>query len=74
MNFLLMKSPIISPQSANNMKGKKFISSTVSLSFEKRSTLTESLLQVETVNVLSLSTPITIKMSLDLRTINLFAK
>lgn len=56
------------------MKGKRFIGSTVSLAFEKRSTLSESRLLVETIDVKSLSTPVTIKMTLDLKTINPAAK
>jgi hypothetical protein len=74
MNFMLMRSPIISAQSANNMKGKKFIASSVSLTFEKRTTLSDSRLLVETIDVVSLATPVTIKMTVDMKNVNTFAK
>ena len=48
----------------------RFVSSTLSLSFETRESLSESTLRVETLDITNLPTPITIRFQLDTKLLN----
>ncbi len=66
MNLLVSKN---SPVTAK-LTGARFLSSTISLSFESTEPLSESSLQVETIDINNLASPITLKYQLDLSTLN----
>ena len=66
MNLMVSKN---SPLTAK-VTGARFVSSTVSLSFEGREPLSESKLQVETIDINNLQSPITLRFQLDTKTLN----
>jgi hypothetical protein len=66
MNLLVSKN---SPLTAK-LSGARFLSSTISLSFESTEPLSESSLKVETLDINNLANPITLKFQLSLANLN----